>query len=329
MTFSTSEIEELSLPLPITQAERQVAQQFSQQQSTPQKAEQVQLNTLAVCVVHSYLQMMGIASDRTASDSWNPVMHLCTDVADLEVSGVGRLECRPIKQGESTCYIPPEVWEERMGYIVVEIEESQREGKILGFTPTVAVEALPIAQLQPPEDVLDLLMEPANVSDTTVNLRQWFHDVFEAGWQTVESLLAPEQLTPAFRFRTPEQTSESEPEQSEAGVRRGKLIDLGMQLSGRPVALIVEITPAANQKTNVLLQLHPTGSQTYLPPNLKLVVLDESGAVFLETQARSTDETRTRSGDSLIQLEFRGSSEERFSVQVALGNAEVTETFVI
>ncbi|PSO78338.1 MAG: hypothetical protein BRC44_11220, partial [Cyanobacteria bacterium QS_4_48_99] len=55
MTFSTSEIEELSLPLPITQAERRVAQQFSQQQSTPQKAEQVQLNTLAVCVVHSYL----------------------------------------------------------------------------------------------------------------------------------------------------------------------------------------------------------------------------------------------------------------------------------
>ncbi|PSO94855.1 MAG: hypothetical protein BRC53_11805, partial [Cyanobacteria bacterium SW_6_48_11] len=52
-------------------------------------------------------------------------------------------------------------------------------------------------------------------------------------------------------------------------------------------------------------------------------------AVFLETQARSTDETRTRSGDSLIQLEFRGSSEERFSVQVALGDAEVTETFVI
>ena len=84
------------LPLPITQAANRIAWQFSQQQPTSQKAEQVRLNTLAVCAVRDYLEMMGVPVNWNECDSWNPFMRACVDAADLEVLGLGRLECRAI-----------------------------------------------------------------------------------------------------------------------------------------------------------------------------------------------------------------------------------------
>lgn len=103
------------------------------------------------------------------------------------------------------------------------------------------------------------------------------------------------------------------------GVKRG--IDLGMQLAGHPLALLVGILEKSDGKVAVLLQVHPMKQQMYLPPNLQLLVLDEAGNTFREAQARSTD--------IAIQLKFSGSRGERFTVKVALGEANITEEFVI
>src|SRR5919202_532289 len=148
MTYHINEIEEFALPLPITQVARRTAQEFASQQPTPQKAEQVRLNTLAVYAVNDYLQMMGIPCDLSVGDSWNPITRLCADVADLEITGVGRLECRPLKLHEQTCYIPPEVWSDRIGYVIVQIDESSFEATVLGFTQTASTEELSINQLR-------------------------------------------------------------------------------------------------------------------------------------------------------------------------------------
>jgi hypothetical protein len=102
---------------------------------------------------------------------------------------------------------------------------------------------------------------------------------------------------------------------------RGRMIDLGIQLFGKPVALIVYFTPESENKWNILLQIKPGGAQTYLPPDVELIVLDDTGEVFLEA--------RSRSADNWIQLEFRGEPGERFSVKVALGDANIVENFVI
>lgn len=330
MTYSSHDRENFALPLPLTQNARRVAQQFASQQPTPEKAEQVRLNTLAVWVVNDYLQMMGIPTDLSAGDSWNPVVRLCADVADLEVTGAGRLECRPVKKCQRSCYIPPEVWQERIGYMVVEIEDSLREACLLGFAPTAATHELPVSQLQPPEDLIDCLSQlrqPAPTR-TAVNLSRWFSNIVEAGWQAVETLLNPDESELAFsfrslpfNFRSPDTSAPTEIPVPEAGVRRAKLIDLGMQIVGHPVALIVELRLESEQKTNILLQVHPAGSHIYLPPGLQLIVLDESGATFLEVQSRSAD--------NYIQLELSGHPGERFFVQVALGDACITEEFVI
>lgn len=331
MTYNIRELE-FSLPLPITAAARTIAQEFAAQQPTPEKVEQVRLNTLAVYVMNYYLEMMGIPTNLKASDSWNPVVRLCGDVADLEVTGLGRLECRPIKVHEQSCYIPPEVWSDRIGYVVVQFDELFKEATVLGFTQTAAMEHLLISELQPLEDLLSYfsqLRQPVETqnltslqlatSRTEVHLRQWLQGIFETGWQTIELLLGSAQSSLTFSFRRSDHEDEFNYPQS--GIKRAKLIDLGLQLAGHSVALIVELRQESNQKTGILLQVHPTGTQTYLPPLLQLIVIDESKEVFLEAQARSTD--------NYIQLQFSGEPGERFSVKVALGDVSFTENFAV
>ena len=325
MSYSTNELDDFALALPITQAARRIAQQFANEQPTLEKAEQVRLNTLAVYAVNDYLQMMGVPTNLAASDSWNPITRLCSDVADLEVTGIGRLECRPQRLHQETCHIPAEVWFDRIGYVVVQIDESSLEATLLGFMQQVTTEELPIRQLQPIEDVIDCLHQPVeSVAVATTpksNLSQWLLNVFETGWQTVESLLTPSEPDLAFSFRSAPDLAIADFEPSPEGIRRAKLIDLGMQLAGYPVALVVELQPESDNKTHILLQIHPTGEQVYLPPMLQLIVLDESGLVFLEAQARSAD--------NYIQLQFSGLPGEKFSVKVALGDASVIEDFTI
>ncbi|MBD3882269.1 DUF1822 family protein [Phormidium tenue FACHB-886] len=306
-----------ALPLPITQVTLQAADRFARLQPTPQKAAQVRLNTIAVAVVNDYLQMMGIATDLRASDSWNPVMQLCADVADLEVTGAGRLECRPVLAG-SDCIVPPEVWQDRIGYVVVAIDETTREANLLGFAEQAA-ETLSLSQLQSPEALLEQLarqLHPAAIaqgSGLVTHLRQWLQNQVEAGWQSVESLLQPAEFAYGFRgvgTASPENT-----------IRRAKLIDLAIRLPN-PVALIVGLEPSMqpSQPTHICLQVHPT-QQAYLPANLRLTVLDGAGNPFLEAESRGAD--------NYIQLQFSGVPGEQFVVQVAIGDACVVEQFVI
>lgn len=291
----------------------------------------MRLNTLAVCAVHDYLEMMGIATHSNGCDSWNPMMRLFVDAADLEVLGLGRLECRAIAADSPTCYVPPEVWEDRIGYVVVRLDEVEKQVAILGFVQQVTQEQLAVNQLRSLEDLLSHLHDLSAITSlsnayaaapaTTVNLRQWFEDVFQSGWQTVESLLHPVENNLAFSFRKAEELSKNDVDRPENFVRRAKLIDLGMQLAGHSVALVMELRPTSEQKTEILVQVHPTGGEIFVPPSLQLIVLDESGAVFLEAKARRAD--------NYIQLQFSGTLGERFSVKVSLGDVGITENFTI
>ncbi|MGB5959100.1 MAG: DUF1822 family protein [Coleofasciculaceae cyanobacterium] len=325
MTDNTQDLNDWALPLPITQIARRKAQEFANMQPTSQKAEQVRLNTLAVYVINDYLQMLNVPTNLTVSDSWNPIMRLCADVADLEIVGIGRLECRPLKPQAETCHVPPEVWSDRIGYVAVEIDEAAGEASVLGFSQTAKSELLK-SELLPIEDLIDCLNQPLApttiipvIQRTTVNLSQWLVNVFESSWQTVESLLNPEELTPAFRSKSADNTIITDNENLPT-ISRAKLIDLGIQIANQPFALIVDFTSDAAKK-DIRLQIHPSGNQIYLPPALQLIVLDETGIVFLEAQARSAD--------NYIQLQFSGLPGEKFTVKVALGEASITEDFVI
>ncbi|NJM17792.1 MAG: DUF1822 family protein [Richelia sp. SL_2_1] len=116
-----------------------------------------------------------------------------------------------------------------------------------------------------------------------------------------------------------------------AGVRRVKLIDLGMQLRSEAVALAVALVPKGASQVGVLLQVYSTDAQTqdiaaskpllHLPPGLKLILLSETGDILREVIARNAD--------VYIQLKLNGERGEKFSVKVALEAASITEDFEI
>lgn len=315
-TFSDSN--GFALALPITQQARSLATQFGQAVASPEKAQQIRLNTIAVLVVRDYLQLMGIASDLSQSDSWNPIVRLMANVADLALPELGRLECRPVLAGASDVMVPPEVWHERIGYVVVQIDESMQTAWILGFVPSVQTENLPLNQLQSPEALLEHLeqLRSSRSQPTIERLSEWVQGVFGAGWEAIDAILNPPELGFAFRGEIPAQLPNA--------IRRAKQIELETQDSSLEallrIALVVELTTQANSESNICLRVYPIG-QTTLPPNLQLVVSDESGATFLEAQSRQRDNG--------LQLRFQGQAGEAFAVSIALGISRVTEQFII
>jgi len=240
------------------------------------------------------------------------------DVADLEIRNLGKLECRPVLSGTESVRIPQEVWSDRIGYVAVQIDESLGEATLLGFVETVSVKEIPISHLRSLKHLfthLYCLMHPEPVK-LRANLSLWLQNIFEPEWRSLEEFVVTSRRYLAFRNGSQLNT---------ASVRRAKLINLEMQLENRLLTLVVIVTKEPSQIENFIrVQVHPGGGNIYLPPNLRLVLLSESG--------ESLDETVSRSWglDNYIQLaQIEGFPGECFNIQVAFGEASVTESFVI
>ncbi|MEG3845969.1 DUF1822 family protein [Microcoleus sp. herbarium19] len=196
------------LPMPITQKARQLAEQFASQQRHPQRHEQVYFNTLAVLAVRDYLKIIDIETDLTQCDSWNPIIRLFSDVADLYIKGLGKVECRPVKSRQQNqedgsrnsparlpeiCPVPLEARAERIGYIAVEIDEEQKEARLLGFSPTADAGELVLSELHSLDDFLTHLED---LSESKVDLSRWLANVFKPDWQPFETVFEPQVQTP-------------------------------------------------------------------------------------------------------------------------------------
>jgi len=109
-------------------------------------------------------------------------------------------------------------------------------------------------------------------------------------------------------------------------IRWIKQIDLGLQSTARPFALILELTGTAEGMIQIFPQvrfLPPVDPETYLPPGLTLLAIDEDGEIFNQTQVE---------GDSnLINLDapFTGAPGDKFSITLQVGERSSTEHFTI
>lgn len=299
--------EQLTFTIPLSFEAHSIAQKLSQAIANKKKARQIYLNTLAIYTVNFYLSCMGFTTNWENSDSYNPLIYKLLDIADLQVAQIGTIECRPVAPDTTFCSIPPEVQEDRVAYVFVQLNHSLKSATILGFTPTVS-KRVSINQLQPLEDLLEYLSQKYQPEIT--NLRQWFNGIIETGWLTVNQLLNHQQIDLAFTFR------------NTVNIIRGQQIDLGMQLAESSVALVITLPPKADETdVDILAQVHPMGNKTCLPPGLKLIVIDELGAEVLDTESREAD--------NFVQLQFSAESGETFSIVVSLGEASVRQNFVI
>ncbi|NEO63571.1 MAG: DUF1822 family protein [Moorea sp. SIO4G2] len=299
--------EKLSFSVPITRDWYQLAETFSREQHEADKAKDVYLNTLAVYAVNFYLQCLEVETDLPASDSSNPALRSLMNVSDLIVKDWGKLECRPVLPGDQVCDIPPESRQDRVGYVVVEINQPSNQAKLLGFAKTALGGSLEISKIQSLEQLINQLPE---LESNVVKLLEWFKGTFPVDWQSVSDLLSP-QLRPAFR-NTEYQQQRAKPID---------LFDLGLEIAGNPVVLIITVGKIDKETASVRAQVYPKGEALTLPPNLKLSVLTATGDVFTEVTARSNDE--------FIQYQFNAQRGDNFGIQVSLGEASVTERFQV
>ncbi len=148
----------LTVPLGLETHSR--ARSLAAQQSTVEKGKRVYLNALAVYAVHSYLKWLQIQTDLQNSDSWNLVKATLSDVADLVITGIGKLECRPVLPGESVIPLPDGI-ENRIGYVAVQFHERLDSVQLLGFASASdgsnPLQQLLVVELEPIDALLDLL----------------------------------------------------------------------------------------------------------------------------------------------------------------------------
>lgn len=312
--------ESLTFTVPLNLEAHARAEHRRKKHRNPQKAKQVYLNTLAVFAVEFYLRCMGIQTSWSGSLSYQPVIQTLIDVADLEVIGFGKIECRPVLPNEKVIHVPPEVCSDRIGYVAVQFESSLEEATLLGFVTTVPDGGeLPLSQLGSLEDLLIHLNQSTEKVKQPIHLSQWFMNVVDVGWQTVESLLnSQQQAELVFKFRGTEQIT-LQPGNSTYSVQKGKLLDLGQDSKSQLIALVVGLISASTEEINIGVKVYPTGSQIYLPEELELLVLDEAGRSVMQATARNTKS---------IQLKFSSEIGERFSVKIALGDVSFTEVFL-
>lgn len=297
---------------------------YAQQSST--QRQQTYLNILAIHAVQTYLQWLAIPMDWRNCDSYNPTLRCFLNVADLEVLGYGRLECRPVLPGATMLEVPSEVQSDRIGYVAVQFDEDLETATLLGFSPTAAQTAIPLDSLASMDSLLDIVgnapavvLPTAEVSPELLNwqepisLTTWLNhrvaNLVETGWQTlaaIETFMSPEaQMELAFNVR-----------RGAAPVKCGKLIDVAK--GSDRVALVVGIHEATPPETDISVEVYPTGEQGYLPKNLELIVLDDMGKPVMQAQARRNKK---------IQMEFSGEPGEAFSIRLAMGDFSMTEAF--
>lgn len=120
------------------------------------------------------------------------------------------------------------------------------------------------------------------MNSPVVQLARWLdrlEDTIETGWQSFQSLF----ITPELAFRSISNIARSDV------IQRCKVIDLGIQVAGNTIALIIELSPTdREERTQIWLRLCPV-DRAYLLPNIQLIILDESEQIFLEAQSRTAD----------------------------------------
>ena len=299
--------ERLTFTVPLGITDFRVAKQFSSQQKLPAKARQVYLNTLAVRAVNFYCHCLKVETDLEGSYSWDINLRILMDVADLVVKHSGRLECRPVLSGEDVCQFPLEVWSDRIGYVVVEIDEAAKEAKLRGFVKEVETEELPLSKLPDLEDLVDFL----HLAKTKEKLEP----LLNQHWDATEKILVS-----SGRKRVDRKSVRS----SEIKVSKAKSI----KLKERELALIIEMEQESDEKFKIIFEVRPLGEIKSLPPGLELALLSPSDKLLTSKQAKPGDNLlEIKASMQLEKLESLRQRGKLYTVEVKLKGESNRENF--
>ncbi|MGK7890511.1 MAG: DUF1822 family protein [Leptolyngbyaceae cyanobacterium] len=319
--LSEQQLQRPAIPVAVPSESVQLAQQLAQQCPNATQGQQIYRNLLAALSVHHYCQLLGIPSDISQCDCWNPFLRLTTNVADVNLGGVGRFECCIISaseasQPEAHCLVPTDVQEERVGYIVVQLEEtvdSEPVLHLLGFTNRLTGEELPLAELRSLFELPEYLHQLANATPPLTHLSQWFEQIVESSWTTVENLLGPQ---PQLQPRTARTQAKG------SSCVYGKVLTLNTTQGVQSVTLITEIIVRPGQDLAIELTICPVAeADEFLPPGLEMIIVDAMGDGVMQAQARNENR--------MIELGFHAERGDCFQLHIELDGTVITESFLV
>jgi len=156
--------------------------------------------------------------------------------------------------------------------------------------------------------------------ESLVNLSQWLNNIFDAGWQTIEEVLAPPQAQLAFNVRSAIQIQKNSLDKLAQEVERVKLLSSELKQEGNSVALLVGLIPEKSPTIDISVEVYPTAGKNELPEDMELMILDDSGKAVMQAQARNSQTMR---------FNFSGEPGDFFGVKVVVGDISFTEAFVV
>jgi Protein of unknown function (DUF1822) len=338
-----------AVPIPISTQAREKAARMTELCRNGKLKETMRRNLLATIAVHDYLTLQGYFPDLLASDCWNPILGRTGEVADLVVSQVGRFECCAIDADLPGCTVPMEGQYGRSGYVAVELDKEQHWGWLLGFIPggdeVNAIETLNRAELQSMDEFGEYLhrlwtlsserkqatevavghrifvKENGNEAKIIQFLSQWFDDIFQGGWQTINLLSRSNEFAFAPRTRDMIQTQIAQQDQSVLVARAWKVFELEQSNQKIPLLLMLIITPQSQAGIEIQLKVYPGDDSIYLTSDIHLSIQDGSGTEIYSALSGKED--------NWLQCGFFGQRGEAFSIQLMLGDSSISESFRI
>jgi len=139
-----------------------------------------------------------------------------------------------------------------------------------------------------------------NILKKLLNLQEWFRNLFHGEWQPAELVLAS-----AYRGAADKP--------SEGTVKRAKAITLGKY----KILVVVQLTPEGGEDVGVSLQIYPSGGVDFLPPDLRIVILDQAENVFMEDESESRNDR--------MELTWVREAGESYSIQFSLDGIHIKE----
>lgn len=279
---------------------------------------------LALYAVEFYLRCMAFKIEPKASDSHDPILSKFLESADLMVQGYGKLECCPVLAGDTSAHVPIDAQGARLAYVIVQLEEHYQQAQILGFNSQLlsANGEIDLHQIQPIDELPQFLFD----CKTTVlqKIWRWSQEQRQAltalseplrdtcsGWQ-----LSPDLNLAYMRFAS-DDAAEPPKSQSELPVVVSKIV----QVQDLDLKLVMYLAPEQDGKFQIEIMVEPVMEQT-LSDNLQLAIIDEAGQIFQQLSVSNHE------GD-LVTRPFSATPGEHFSVELILGSAKHTESFVI
>lgn len=305
------------LIMPLTEKNLQVAQRVASQSQVAAVQTKLYLNSLALQAATIYFQGLELPMSPKLADSDQAGWSLMTGSFDLHLTGLGSLECCAVLPGVTHAAISPESWENRIGYLIVEIDEHDRAAKILGFVKSANDRLeVPLSEIESLDSLLDYLEALEQNNSLASRLSQWLQAAELAamkGWQLIEESLAP---------RNPQLAVRSLPITSNQLRFKRSLI-----ISQDPAALdlVLALRPMSDRKVGVTISLRSQLPNQAFPEDLAVTMItDDNDQAPINLTPNAT--SKTTNGDLIA---FSGSPGDRFSVLITTGDYTYSESFEI